>query len=110
MQPMSMALLERYVLSKPIFEREGLLVALQEGKPVGFVHGGGGPSGDRGTLSTECGVVSVAIFKPEADNAIAPELVSRCEAFLKSRGARTLYGGGRYPLSPFYYGLYGGSE
>ena len=29
---------------------------------------------------------------------------------MKSRGAKTLYGGGSYPLSPFYYGLYGGSE
>src|SRR5262249_7913159 len=38
------------------------------------------------------------------------ELLSRCESFLRGRGAKVLYGGSLHPLNPFYLGLYGGSE
>jgi ribosomal protein S18 acetylase RimI-like enzyme len=110
MQPMSLAVLERYVISKPTFERAGLIVAVEDGKLQGFSHAGFGPSADSSTLSTERGVTCLVMLRPGVDRAVAGELLARSEAFLKSRGAKTLYGGGSYPLSPFYYGLYGGSE
>lgn len=110
MQPMSMAVLERYVISKPTFDRQGLIVAEGEGKLFGFAHAGFGPSDDGSTVSTERGVTSLVMLRPDAEPAVAGELLARCEAYLTGRGAKTLYGGGRYPLSPFYYGLYGGSE
>ena len=43
MQPMSIAVLERYVLSKPTFDPQGLIVATDEDKLVGFAHAGFGP-------------------------------------------------------------------
>jgi GNAT superfamily N-acetyltransferase len=36
--------------------------------------------------------------------------LEHCEAFLRDRGAKVLYGGSLHPLNPFYLGLYGGSE
>ncbi len=110
MQPMSMAVLERYVLSKPVFDRQGLFVAHEADKVVGFAHAGFGPSDDQNGLSTARGVTSLVMLRPEIESAVAGELLARSEEYLRSRGAEQLHGGGNYPLSPFYYGLYGGSE
>lgn len=110
MQPMSMAVFERYVFSKPVFEREGLLVAVEGEKIVGFAHAGFGPSDDQGNISTKRGVTSIVMLRPEVDSSVAGELLARCEGYLRGRGAVELFGGGSYPMSPFYYGLYGGSE
>lgn len=110
MQPMTPVVLERFVFSKPTFDPHGLHVAVEGGKVLGFAHAGFGPSDDQSTLSTEHGVTCLVMLRPDAEASIAGELLARCEAFLEQRGAKTLYGGGSYPLSPFYYGLYGGSE
>jgi ribosomal protein S18 acetylase RimI-like enzyme len=110
MQPMSVAVLDHYVLSKPTFDPLGLIVAAEEDRLVGFAHAGFGPNGDGSSISTERGVISMVMLRPDAESAVAGELLSRCEAYLKDRGAKTINGGGSYPWSPFYYGLYGGSE
>jgi GNAT superfamily N-acetyltransferase len=110
MQPMSMAVLERYVLAKPYFERGGLTVAVDDAKVVGFAHAGFGPSPRANTLAREQGVTCLVMLRPETDRSVAAELVARCEAYLRAAGATTLLGGGGFPLSPFYHGLYGGSE
>jgi GNAT superfamily N-acetyltransferase len=110
MQPMSAAVFERFVVSKPTFDSNGLIVAVDAGKVLGFAHAGFGPGDEGNTLSTEHGVTSLVMLRAGADEALAGELLTRVEAYLTDRGAKTLYGGGRYPLSPFYLGLYGGSE
>jgi ribosomal protein S18 acetylase RimI-like enzyme len=110
MQPMSTAVFERFVVSKPTFDPPGLIVAAEDDRLIGFAHAGFGPSDNGSTLSTERGVTSLVMLRPDADEAIAGELLARTERYLTRRGAKTLYGGGRYPLSPFYLGLYGGSE
>ncbi len=107
---MSMAVFERYVLSKPIFDRHGLIVAHDAEKVVGFAHAGFGPSDGQNGLSTQRGVTSLVMLRPEVESEVAGELLARSEQYLRSHGATHLYGGGNYPLSPFYYGLYGGSE
>jgi ribosomal protein S18 acetylase RimI-like enzyme len=110
-QPMSTALFEELVLSKPYFENEGLIVALDEEKPVGFVHAGFGPNEDQSGLSMEHGVTCMLIVRPDYRRlGIGQELLARSEAYLRSRGARVLYAGGIRPHNPFYLGLYGGSE
>ncbi len=109
-QPMSVAALERFVFSKPTFDRYGLIVAVEDGQVQGFAHAGFGPSKDQNTLSTENGVTSLVMLRPEVDPSVARELLARCEAYLAGRGAKVLYGGGNFPLAPFYTGLYGGSE
>ena len=110
-QPVSTLLLDRHVLAKPYFDRNGLIVALDGKDPVGFVHAGFGPADDMSSLSTELGVTCMLLVAPEADReTVAAELLARSERYLSDRGARVLYGGGIFPLNPFYLGLYGGSE
>jgi ribosomal protein S18 acetylase RimI-like enzyme len=110
MQPMSASAFDRYVLSKPTFDREGLSLALEGQKVVGFAHAGFGPSDDRSTLSSARGVISLVLVRPDAEPAVACELLARSERYLVERGAKQIFGGGSYPLAPFYFGLYGGSE
>jgi ribosomal protein S18 acetylase RimI-like enzyme len=111
MQPMSAQLLEQFLFSKQYFDPAGLIVALRNGHPVGFVHAGFGPNDEGTALSTEMGTTYLLMLAGSApDTALADELVARSEAYLRERGATVLYGGGIRPLNGFYLGLYGGSE
>jgi GNAT superfamily N-acetyltransferase len=108
---MSASLFEQLVLGKPYFDRHGLIVAANEGQIVGFAHGGFGPTEDFSALSTDAAVTAmVMVARGNEHNTIADHLLSRCEQYLRSKGARVLYGGEIFPLNPFYLGLYGGSE
>jgi GNAT superfamily N-acetyltransferase len=111
MQPMSADLFESHVLSKPYFDSRGLIVALDDGVPVGFAHAGFGPNSDETGLSTQLGVTCLVLVRPNYHRrGIGGELLKRAEEYLRLRGAEVLYGGGIRPLNPFYLGLYGGSE
>jgi ribosomal protein S18 acetylase RimI-like enzyme len=104
-------MLDLLVLSKPYFDREGLILALDEQRPVGFVHAGFGPNEDETRLSTEMGVTVLLLTINHPDEmTVGTELLARSEDYLRRRGAKVLYGGGIRPLNPFYVGLYGGSE
>ena len=103
--------LDIYVFSKPFFDRQGLIIAEEEGDVVGFVHAGFGPNSERTDISTEMGVTCMVMTDPNVDFArVAPRLLSESEKYMQDRGAKVLYGGCMYPLNPFYLGLYGGSE
>ena len=111
MQPMSTGLFEQLVFSKPYFDREGLILALKSGHPIGFAHAGFGPNDLADALSTEMGTTYLLMLDTaHRDPAVADELLFRSEAYLKERGAKVIYGGGIRPLNAFYLGLYGGSE
>lgn len=107
---MSVSVLDRHVFSKPYFDRQGLIVAAEAGKLLGFVHAGFGPNEDFSAVSPEQGIICVLMVRPEAGGQLANELLARGEAHLRGAGARAIIGGGSYPVSPFYHGLYGGSE
>ena len=111
MQPMSVALLDQLVLSKPYFDNEGLILALDDETIVGLVHAGFGPTEDQSRLSRELGVTCMLLVRPDHRRlGIGTELLARSEQYLRARGAKVLYGGGIRPHNPFYLGLYGGSE
>jgi ribosomal protein S18 acetylase RimI-like enzyme len=111
MQPMSATLLEQFVFSKPYFDAAGLIVALCDDKPVGFVHAGFGPNEEGTALATEFGTTYLLMLENGTPNAeLADELLARSETYLRDRGATVLYCGGIRPLNAFYLGLYGGSE
>jgi ribosomal protein S18 acetylase RimI-like enzyme len=110
-QPMSATMLENLVFWKPYFDRDGLIVALDDDRAVGFVHAGFGPNEEKDSYSTELGVTCLLMTHPHPEReAIAAELLHRSEQYLRKRGGRVLYGGGIRPLDPYYLGLYGGSE
>lgn len=110
-QPMSSSVLEQFVFAKQYFEADGLVVATRDGEPMGFAHGGFGPDETGRRLSHEMGATQMLMVHGDLDEpALADELLGHCEEYLRSRGARVLYGGGMRPLDAFYLGLYGGSE
>lgn len=111
MQPMTSALLETGVLSKPYFDRAGLIVAVDGDRVVGFAHAAFGPNAARTGIETSVGTTLVVVVVPHPDQrAIGDGLLTRCEAHLRQRGATTLLGGGSAGMSGFYLGLYGGAD
>jgi ribosomal protein S18 acetylase RimI-like enzyme len=103
--------LEYHVFAKPYFDPAGLILAEEEGGPVGFVHAGFGPNEDGTNISTAAGVVCALGVRPaHRRRGIGTELLARAEAYLRGRGASALYAGPIYPFTPFYFGLYGGSD
>lgn len=110
-QPMSVALWEQHVLSRPYFDRQGLIVAEEEGRLVGFVHAGFGPDDAERTLDLSLGSTMMLLVRPDRQRqGIGRELLRRAEAYLSERGAGVLYAGAIRPVAGFYQGLYGGSE
>jgi GNAT superfamily N-acetyltransferase len=110
-QPMTSALLEGYVFSKPYFDRAGLIVACDGDRPVGFAHAAFGPDATHTGLDTSVGTTLVVVVLPHAEHeVIAAALLARCEEYLRGRGARTILGGGSAHVAGFYLGLYGGSD
>jgi len=111
MQPMTTSILEAGVLSKPYFDRDGLIVAVDAGRVVGFAHAGFGPTADRAAIDTSSGSTLLVVVVPHAEEKeIGDELLRRSEAYLRERGATRLIGGGNGHFRGFYLGLYGGSD
>lgn len=110
-QPMTPALLERYVFSKPYFDRKHLLLAFDGDSPVGFVHTACGPSADLSTTDPRHGVVAMLMVMPRNDRTeLAAELLRQAETMLANDGASSLTAIGCWPNAPFYHGMYGGGR
>jgi ribosomal protein S18 acetylase RimI-like enzyme len=102
------------VAGKPHFDPAGLVVAERDGRVVGFAHAGFGPlepDGPSHRLDTSLGTIAMFGVEPGIDDEVIDRgLVLEAERYLRRRGASVIYAGGRHPLDPFYWGLYGGSE
>jgi len=102
---------ENIVLAKPYFDRQGLIVACDGARPIGFVHAGFGPAADHQSLDTSAGTICQLLTMPHTQRATtALELLSAGEDYLRKRGAKSLHAGCAYPFNPFYVGLYGSSD
>jgi GNAT superfamily N-acetyltransferase len=110
-QSVSVDLLEQFVFSRLYFDRDGLQLAWDDDRPVGFAHAGFGPDETESRVVTDLGTTCLILTRPDCDQVeVAAGLLSRSEDYLRRRGAKVLYGGGIKPLNAFYLGLYGGSE
>lgn len=106
---LSPLMLDRYILSKPFFDRLGLIVAEDEERPIGFAHAGMGPE-IAGCGECHDGVLSMVMTLPVPEaNEIACQLIEQAEQYLRERGAERCTAIGYGKLCPFYLGLYGGS-
>ena len=83
---------------------------------MGFVHAGFGPDVPVDParpleLNHELGTVAMLVVEPDLDDReLVLGLISEAERYLRERGAKVIYAGGLFPLNPFYWGIYGGSE
>jgi GNAT superfamily N-acetyltransferase len=97
--------------SQTYFDRNGLILAIDDGTPVGFVHAGFGCSADGNSLDKSMGVVCAVVVEPgHRRQGIGRELVSRAESYLKGNGATQILAGPSRQADPFYFGLYGGAR
>lgn len=107
--------LDEHAFGSALFDREGLIVADRDGRIAGFVHAGFGPDSpiaDRPfQVNPAMGaIVMLAVAPGKGADEVARGLVVEAERYLRSRGAKVIYGGGQFPLNPFYWGLYSGAE
>jgi ribosomal protein S18 acetylase RimI-like enzyme len=115
-RPLRVHELDTHALGTVNFDSAGLIVAEADGRIVGFVHAGFGPdvpieSKRPFELCHELGTIAMLVVEPGLeDPGLATKLIDAAHRYLRSRGAKVLYAGGVFPLNPFYWGLYGGSE
>ncbi len=82
-QPMTPVVLEDTVLSKPFFDREGLIVATDDQRPVGFVHAGFGPNAAGTALDPPIGATCMLMVSHHDQRTdIAEQLLRHSEAYL----------------------------
>jgi len=105
------ALFEQRVLSKPYFDRHGLIVAEEDDRAIGFAHAGFGSNHDGSGIDAKIGGTCMLMVGPHAKRSqIAIDLLKASEQYLTNHGARTLYAGSVEPANAFYLGLYGGCQ
>ena len=93
LQPVSPDLLEQLVFAKLYFDYAGLVLAYDDGQPVGFAHAGFGPNAAANWICTDVGVTCMVLVRPDcAEAEVAAGLLDRCEDYLRRRGATVFYG------------------
>jgi ribosomal protein S18 acetylase RimI-like enzyme len=103
--------LEELVFSKPYFDPAGLILAVDGPQPLGFVHAGFGPNPERQDLDVTTGVISaLRVVDCPSSEEVARSLLDQALAYLRERGARSVFAGSAFPFAPYYLGLYGGSR
>ena len=96
---------------QPYFDAEGLILACEGPRAVGFVHAGFGASADQSRLDHTRGVICAVLVHPQfRRQGIGRALVGRAEEYLRKRGTTEIFAGPAEPRDPFFFGLYGGSQ
>ena len=103
--------MECCVLAKPFFDANGLILAIQGSTILGFVHCGFGPNKDKSDLDFDRGIICLLLTVDGKNQLeVCRQLIEQGEQYLTSRGAKLVLTGTDFPYSPFYLGLYGGSN
>lgn len=97
--------------SQTYFDQNGLILAVESGIPVGFVHAGFACSEDGESLDHSTGVICVVLVHPDhRGRGIGRGLVTQAEKYLREAGAKTIFAGPSRFSDPFYFGIYGGAR
>ena len=103
--------LETLLFAKPYFDPNGFILAVSDGRIVGFAHSGFGAKDDKQGIDYSLGAVYLVRVHPAfRRQGVGTNLLRLSQDYLARRGAKIQYFGGMYPLNAFYVGLYGGSE
>ncbi len=109
--PISCDIFDTAALAQTYFDPEGLIVAEQEGRLLGFVHVGFGVNAEHTDLDHTQAVICAIVVDPEARGRyIGQQLLQKAEQYARSRGATDLHAGPSPERDPFYTGIYGGSK
>ena len=105
------AIFERYIFAKQYFDRDGLIVAIENERLVGFAHAGFSPDDSLASLDTSRGIITQLRLDPSvSDIGVSQQLLKMATDYCRSRGASIVHAGSDFPHSPFYLGFYGGSR
>lgn len=103
--------IESFILSKPYFDPDGLIVARDDDEPAGFALSGFGPDEDLYGVGNTVGVICLLMVRPcYRRHGVGAELLRLSEVYLRDLGATTILAGPLPPNNPFGFGLYGGSN
>ncbi len=97
-------LIERHVFAKPFFDPAGIILAEENSRVVGYGHFG---VCEKNVQGVTCALVVEPLHRRAG---IGTQILYRGEEYLLQQGAKQLLAGGHGALSPFYAGLYGGSD
>lgn len=109
--PRATGLLECITLAKPYFDPEGIFLAFEEDRPVGFAHASFAPNADGSAINHAKGVLcAIGVIASHRRQKIGTELLRRAEEYLRKKGAKEIIAGPASPENPFTFALYGGSD
>lgn len=111
----SRLMLDHHVFAKPYFVADGFFLALDESgdhpKPLGFVHAGFSVNDEFSDLNSKKGIVcQLKVIPGERQQEVADALLKQACDYLIASGVSEIHAGCDFPYSPFYLGLYGGSQ
>lgn len=107
----SVAILEATIFGKPYFDPAGLILALEDDRPLGFIHAGHAWDRDGNDLDKQEGIIcQLRVVPGERQQEVSDGLMKSAIDYLKASGAKQIFFGSKFPCSPFYLGLYGGSR
>jgi GNAT superfamily N-acetyltransferase len=102
---------ELFACSQPYFDRDGLILAVDGKRVVGFVHASFAVNESETALDPKQGIISAIMVHPEyRRKKIGTELIRLAEDYLRSKGAQSVEAGGGLNRNGFYCGIYGGLE
>jgi ribosomal protein S18 acetylase RimI-like enzyme len=113
-RPLTVHEFDALVIGNILFDREGMILAESDSGILGFVHAGFGPEqplGPSHRFDRAMGSIAMLVWDPnQPDPDAQAQLIAHALHYLRRNGAQVIYGGGHFPLNPFYWGIYGGSE
>jgi GNAT superfamily N-acetyltransferase len=103
--------LEQFIFSKPYFDRNGLIVALEGKEMVGFCLSGFASDESGEVLDRDRGAICLLVVHEEhRRQGIGRELVRLSRDYLSSHGAKEQFLGAMPNVNPFGLGIYGGAD